>query len=181
MSPRSSLLSKPRSDPVSLLSTPERSRTQHRRRLKPQRSRQSPISTDKWERSTPSLPGQRPTPEKFQPRRRWWRASQPRPETVSGYRSCRAPRDFLMPISFVRSVTDTSMMFMITIAPTISAMPGTAIATMKMVPKSRSRRPVIASGVTMPKLSFSLGPSLRLHAHQEARLLDGVVEELVGF
>ncbi len=62
-----------------------------------------------------------------------------------------------MPISFVRSVTETSMMFMMTMPPTRSAIAGTAVAMMKMVPKSRSRRPVMASGVKTPKLSFSPG------------------------
>src|SRR5215831_15157665 len=92
----------------------------------------------------------------------------------------RAPSDFRMPISLVRSVTETSMMFMITIAPTISAIPGTAMATMNTDPKIRSRRPVIASGVTIPKLSFSLGPSLR-RAHQKSCFVDRIVETLIRF
>ena len=75
--------------------------------------------------------------------------------------SRRVPRDLRRPISLVRSVTETNMMFMITMAPTTSAIPGTKIATMKIVPKMRSRKPVIASGVTMPKLSFSFVPRWR--------------------
>ena len=66
-----------------------------------------------------------------------------------------------MPISLVRSVTETSMMFITTMPPTTSAMPGTASATMKMVPKRLSRRPVMRSGVKTPKLSFSPGFSPR--------------------
>ena len=42
----------------------------------------------------------------------------------------RAPTAFRIPISFVRSVTDTSMMFITTIAPTISETPETKTVTM---------------------------------------------------
>jgi hypothetical protein len=39
---------------------------------------------------------------------------------------------------------------------------------------------VIASGVTMPKLSFFVWSKFAAHAHQEARLFNGVVEALVS-
>ena len=86
-----------------------------------------------------------------------------------------------MPISFVRSVTETSMMFMMTIAPTINAIPGTMIATRKIVPNIRSRKPVIASGVTIPKLSFSFVLRLRRCSHQNANLFNCIVELIVQF
>ena len=76
---------------------------------------------------------------------------------------CRAPRLFLMPISFVRSVTATSMMFMMTIAPTINAMVGTTMITMNVVPNMLSRNPAIASGVMIPNVSFSPNSSLRFN------------------
>jgi hypothetical protein len=43
-----------------------------------------------------------------------------------------------------------------TMPPTTSAMAGTAMATIKIEPKIRSRSPVIASGVMIAKLSLSL-------------------------
>ena len=48
----------------------------------------------------------------------------------------RAPSALRMPISRVRSVTDTSMMFMITMPPTNSEIAATPIETMKMPPVS---------------------------------------------
>ena len=47
---------------------------------------------------------------------------------------CRAPSDFRNPISCVRSVTLTSMIFMITIPPTISEIEAMAMVTPKKVP-----------------------------------------------
>ena len=46
----------------------------------------------------------------------------------------RAPSALRMPISRVRSVTDTSMMFMITMPPTSSEIAATPIVTTKMPP-----------------------------------------------
>ena len=48
----------------------------------------------------------------------------------------RAPSALRMPISLVRSVTDTSMMFMITMPPTSSEMAATPIVTTKIPPVS---------------------------------------------
>ena len=48
----------------------------------------------------------------------------------------RAPSALRMPISRVRSVTDTSMMFMITMPPTSSEIAATPIVTTKMPPVS---------------------------------------------
>ena len=45
-----------------------------------------------------------------------------------------APRDLRMPISRVRSETDTSMMFMIPMPPTSREMPAMATSTTIMVP-----------------------------------------------
>ena len=49
-----------------------------------------------------------------------------------------APSALAMPISRVRSVTDTSMMFMMPTPPTSSEMPTTAEMTSVMVPETRS-------------------------------------------
>ena len=46
---------------------------------------------------------------------------------------CLAPRDFRMPISLVRSVTDTSMMFIMPIPPTSREMAAMATSTIIMV------------------------------------------------
>jgi hypothetical protein len=56
-------------------------------------------------------------------------------------------------------------------------MPGTAIMTMKTGPKMLSRKPAIASGVKIPKLSFSPADSFAFDSHQCARFFDGVVKK----
>ena len=70
---------------------------------------------------------------------------------------CRAPSDLRTPISRVRSVTLTSMMFMITMPPTTSEMQvtGTTIAATR--PSNWSMKPRMASGVRVSKLSASPG------------------------
>ena len=72
---------------------------------------------------------------------------------------CRAPSDLRMPISRVRSVTLTSMMFMMTMPPTTSEMQVTGTTTAATMPSNWSMKPRIASGVIVSKLSAWPGRS----------------------
>jgi len=74
---------------------------------------------------------------------------------------CRAPSDFRKPISLVRSVTLTSMMFIITMPPTTSeiAVIGTTAALISPIMRPMNSR--IASGVSMSKLSSRPGRVLK--------------------
>ena len=73
----------------------------------------------------------------------------------------RAPSDFLIPISRVRSATATSMMFMITRPPTISPIAGNAVPARVMTFLSLSMNASALADVSMKKLSGSLGRSFR--------------------
>ena len=65
----------------------------------------------------------------------------------------RAPSALRMPISRVRSVTLTSMMFMITMPPTTSEMQVTGTTMAAIMPSTWSMKPRMASGVSVSKLS----------------------------
>jgi len=65
----------------------------------------------------------------------------------------RAPSDFLMPISCVRSATETSMMFMITMPPTMRLIPGSAAPTIVIVAFTRSKKARADADVSITKLS----------------------------
>ena len=65
----------------------------------------------------------------------------------------RAPTALRMPISCVRSVTLTSMMFMITMPPTTSEMQVTGTTTAATMESNWSMKPRMASGVSVSKLS----------------------------
>ena len=69
----------------------------------------------------------------------------------------RAPSDLRMPISCVRSATETSMMFMITMPPTIRLMPGSAAPMTVMVLLIRSKNASADADVSITKLSGTLG------------------------
>ena len=71
------------------------------------------------------------------------------------------PSATLMPISLVPSVTETNMMFIITIPPTISAMEAIATITMKKVPLRFDQMLRKLSFVSAAKLSGLPGPSWR--------------------
>ncbi len=74
--------------------------------------------------------------------------------------SCRrAPTDFRNPISCVRSVTDISMMFMITIPPTTMPIATTAGTTVNSTFVSCFQKASSASAVSIEKLSSSPGRS----------------------
>ena len=72
-----------------------------------------------------------------------------------------APSALRMPISRVRSATATSMMFMITIAPTTSPMAGSAVPNRISRPLSSSKNDSAASDVSSAKLSGRAGPRRR--------------------
>jgi hypothetical protein len=83
----------------------------------------------------------------------------PAPERVpASIRNCsrmslrRAPSDLRTPISRVRSETLTSMMFMITMAPTSSEMPISMGSTLSMKPEMVFQKPRAASAVSSSKL-----------------------------
>ncbi len=61
-----------------------------------------------------------------------------------------------MPTSFVRSTTETSMMFMITMPPTTSDIPTTNSITEKMIRVRLSNNWLTPSDVIIPKSSSSL-------------------------
>ncbi len=67
--------------------------------------------------------------------------------------ACFAPSDLRMPISCVRSVTLTSMMFMITIPPTTSEMRVTGTTTAEIMLSIWSMNERIASGVRVSNRS----------------------------
>ena len=73
----------------------------------------------------------------------------------------RAPTARRTPISRVRSATATSMMFMITIAPTMSPMPGIAAPAMVITAFTFCQKSSAASEVNITKLSGCCGWSLR--------------------
>ena len=73
----------------------------------------------------------------------------------------RAPSALRIPISRVRSVTDTSMMFIITMPPTISEIDAITIITMKNVPLRSDHSDRKLSLVSITKLSFSPSTSWR--------------------
>jgi len=73
----------------------------------------------------------------------------------------RAPSDFRTPISCVRSVTLTSMMFMITMPPTTSEMQVTGTTTAEIMPRIWSIIVRTASGVTTSNVSALLGGVLK--------------------
>ena len=81
-----------------------------------------------------------------------------------------------MPISLVRSVTDTSMMFMITIAPTTSAIPGTKDRHEKDGPKKSIAQARDRVGRDDAEVVFFAWSKFATNAHQEARLFHRVVE-----
>ena len=58
-----------------------------------------------------------------------------------------------MPISCVRSATDTSMMFMITMPPTMRLIPGSAAPTIVIVALTRSKKASADADVSITKLS----------------------------
>ena len=74
----------------------------------------------------------------------------------------RAPSDFRIPISRVRSATATSMMFMITIPPTIRPMAGSAVPAMVMTLFVFSNITSADAVVSMTKLSGWDGRRCRL-------------------
>lgn len=69
---------------------------------------------------------------------------------------------------------------MITIAPTTSAIPGTKIATRKIVPK----KPIAQTGDRVrchdPKVVFLVRSQVMSHTHQESGLLDRVIESIIS-
>jgi len=65
-----------------------------------------------------------------------------------------------MPISRVRSVTLTSMMFMMTMPPTTSEMQVTGTTTAATMESNWSMKPRMASGVRVSKLSSSPGRAM---------------------
>ena len=67
----------------------------------------------------------------------------------------RAPTDFRKPISRVRSVTETSMMFMITIPPTTSEIEAMAMVTKKNVELMFFHKARKESLVSSAKSSFA--------------------------
>ena len=66
---------------------------------------------------------------------------------------CRAPSALRVPISRVRWVTLTSIMFMITTPPTTSEMQVSGTTATAMIPRMLSMKPRMASGVWLSKLS----------------------------
>ena len=72
-----------------------------------------------------------------------------------------APSALRMPISRVRSVTDTSMMFMITMPPTISDTEATPTITAKIAPERFFQSDRTISGVVSSKSSASAGRTWR--------------------
>ena len=81
---------------------------------------------------------------------------------------CRAPTALRMPISRVRSVTLTSMMFMITMPPTTSEMQVTGTTMAAIMPSTWSMKPRMASGVSVSKLSGCAGARVKARAQQDA-------------
>jgi hypothetical protein len=73
----------------------------------------------------------------------------------------RAPRALRTPISRVRSATATSMMFMITIDPTMSPMAGSAVPNASILLRIPSKKASADCDVSKAKLSGSPGPSRR--------------------
>jgi len=67
---------------------------------------------------------------------------------------CAAPTARRTPISLTRSVTDTSMMFMITMPPTMAATADSMRNTMKKLPMMSSNSFMVVSAVLMEKSSF---------------------------
>ena len=83
----------------------------------------------------------------------------------------RAPSDLRMPISRVRSVTLTSMIFMITMPPTTREMHVTGTTTAAIMPSTWSIKPRMASGVSVSKLSGSWpGRVWKARAQRETRV-----------
>src|SRR6266849_1235183 len=68
---------------------------------------------------------------------------------------CRAPTAFRIPISLVRSTTETSIMFIITMPPTTSEMPTTNSDTENIVAVSLENNSLMPSEVITPKSSSS--------------------------
>ena len=73
-----------------------------------------------------------------------------------------APIAFLMPISRVRSVTETNMMFITPIPPTNSAIPVTSRPMPRTAPTTLLNAPSRESSLLMVKLSSSIGLNLRI-------------------
>ena len=68
----------------------------------------------------------------------------------------RAPSDLRMPISCVRSVTEASMMFMMTMPPTTMNTATIPMVAPKIVPVRSCQADMMVSEALMPKLSGSL-------------------------
>ena len=82
---------------------------------------------------------------------------------------CRAPSALRMPISRVRSVTLTSMMFMMTMPPTTSEMQVTGTTTAAISPRIWSMKPRIASGVSDVEIVRRAGARVEPRTQRSAR------------
>ena len=87
----------------------------------------------------------------------------------------RAPSDFRIPISCVRSATDTSMMFMITMPPTIRPIAGSAVPTIVIVFLIFSKNASADADVSMTKLSGLRRAHMAMLAQRLAHHLHDVV------
>ncbi len=91
----------------------------------------------------------------------------------------RAPSDLRMPISCVRSVTTASMMFIITIPPTIMKTQTMPTAIPAMVAVSRSHRLTIVSEAKMAEVVVLPRPQVPVRAEQHAHFVLGLVQLLL--
>jgi len=93
----------------------------------------------------------------------------------------RAPTARRIPISWVRSVTDISMMFMMTMPPTTMPMPTTAGSTANSTRVSVCQNATSASDVSIVKLFSSVGRSRRAtRIASSARCIAGATASALG-